>query len=301
MATNPPSTPLYRRLARQLQERIDAGAYPAGARLPSEPELSAEFGVNRLTVRQAVAELERAAVVEIRRGVGTFVRPPAVRVSITVDPRSQRFDLGSVHSALPGAPEGGDGEFVLGARPVAGSAEDEEAARQLGRGPGELSRVDTVIRLGGRARAACSYWVPFGPLPAELVRPGRPGNLVLDLARAAGVELEYDWRAFGAIGADLADAELLGVPAGTPLLVREGVSCTPDGAPALYVRRRIDGSSARFVLHFREPLGAEPGDSAAGGPGTGGPGPGDSAAGGPEPDGPGPGDSAAGRPGPDGP
>ncbi|MFD7454081.1 GntR family transcriptional regulator [Kitasatospora sp. NPDC059827] len=265
MATNPPSTPpgtppstpenqqstpVYRRLARRLQDRIDAGGYPAGARLPSEPELSAEFGVNRLTVRQAVAELERAAVVEIRRGVGTFVRPPAVRVSIAVDPRSQRFDLGSVHEAVPAGH--GDGEFVVAAPPVTGSAEDEEAARQLGRAPGELHRLDSVIRLGGRARAACSYWVPFGPLPAELVRPGHAGNLVLDLARAAGVELEYDWRAFGAIGADLADAELLGVPAGTPLLVREGVSCTPDGTPALYVRRRIDGSSARFVLHFRE-------------------------------------------------
>ncbi|RKT10981.1 GntR family transcriptional regulator [Streptomyces sp. 1114.5] len=264
MATNPadtpnpastPSTPLYRRLARRLQERIDAGAYPAGARLPSEPELSAEFGVNRLTVRQAVAELERAAVVEIRRGVGTFVRPPAVRVSIAVDPRSQRFDLGSVHAALPEAgreDSAADGEFVVAAPPVTGTAEDAEAARQLGRTPQELSRVDSVIRLGGRARAASSYWVPFGPLPAELVRPGRPGNLVLDLARTAGVELEYDWRAFGAVGADLADAELLDVPPGTALLVREGVSCTPDGTPALYVRRRIDGSSARFVLHFRE-------------------------------------------------
>ncbi|MEV6977404.1 GntR family transcriptional regulator [Kitasatospora sp. NPDC093806] len=263
MATHPQSprsdTPLYRRLARQLQERIDAGTYPAGARLPSEPELSAEFGVNRLTVRQAVAELERAAVLEIRRGVGTFVRPPAVRISITVDPRSQRVDLGSVHTALPperdedvpGAVEG-DGEYVVAARPVAGSAEDDEAARQLGRAVEELSRVDTVIRLGGRARVVSSYWVPSGPLEAELVRPGRAGNMVLDLARAAGVELEYDWRAFGAIGADLADAELLGVPPGTPLLVREGVSCTPDGAPALYVRRRIDGSSARFVLHYRD-------------------------------------------------
>ncbi|MFJ8625197.1 GntR family transcriptional regulator [Kitasatospora sp. NPDC093550] len=266
-AAERPRTPLYRSLARRLQERIDTGAYPAGTRLPSEPELSAEFGVNRLTVRQAVAELERAAVVEIRRGVGTFVRPPAVRVSITVDPRSQRFDLGSVHAALPdvgrGEDEGanggdnggggaGDGEFVVAAPPVSGTAEDTEAARQLGRAPRELSRVDSVIRLGGRARAACSYWVPFGPLPAELLRPGRAGNLVLDLARAAGVELEYDWRAFGAVGADLADAELLGVPPGTALLVREGVSCTPDGTPALYVRRRIDGSSARFVLHFRD-------------------------------------------------
>ncbi|MED7950269.1 GntR family transcriptional regulator [Streptomyces sp. BE303] len=263
MATHRSDTPLYRRLARQLQERIDAGTYPAGARLPSEPELSAEFGVNRLTVRQAVAELERAAVLEIRRGVGTFVRPPAVRISITVDPASQRVDLGSVHGSLPldappapdtRPPQGTDpdGEFVVAAPPVAGSAEDEEAARQLGRQPGELARVDTVIRFGGRPRVASSYWVAAGPLPTELVRPGRPGNMVPALAGAAGVELEYDWRAFGAIGADLADAELLGVPAGTPLLVREGVSCTPDGTPALYVRRRIDGSSARFVMHFRD-------------------------------------------------
>ncbi|MER5353244.1 GntR family transcriptional regulator [Kitasatospora sp. NPDC002551] len=259
MATHRTETPLYRRLARQLQERIDAGAYPAGSRLPSEPELSAEFGVNRLTVRQAVAELERAAVLEIRRGVGTFVRPPAVRVSITVDPRSQRFDLGSVHSGLPLGTEvpdaAEDGEFVVSAPPVTGSPEDAEAARQLGRDSAELSRVDTVIRLGGRPRVVSSYWVPSGPLPAGLLRPGRPGNMVLDLARAAGVELEYDWRAFGAVGADLADAELLGVPPGTALLVREGVSCTPDGTPALYLRRRIDGSSARFVLHYREPGG----------------------------------------------
>ncbi|MFJ8439834.1 GntR family transcriptional regulator [Kitasatospora griseola] len=254
MAADRSSTPLYRTLARRLQERIDSGTYPAGARLPSEPELSAEFGVNRLTVRQAVAELERAAAVEIRRGVGTFVRGPALRVSIDVDPRSQRFDLGSTNLALPGGDEqpGGAGEFVVAAPPVTGSAEDLEAARELGRPLAELSRVDTVTRLGGRAGAVSSYWVPFGPLPAELVRPGRSGNLVPELARAGGVQLEYDWRAFGAIGADLADAELLGVPVGTPLLVREGVSCTPDGAAALYVRRRIDGGSARFVLHYRE-------------------------------------------------
>ncbi|SDT50986.1 GntR family transcriptional regulator, phosphonate transport system regulatory protein [Streptomyces sp. TLI_053] len=273
MATHRSDTPLYRRLARQLQERIDAGTYPAGSRLPSEPELSADFGVNRLTVRQAVAELERAAVLEIRRGVGTFVRPPSVRVSIAVDPRSQRFDLGSVHRALPlgtELPDGaagtveGDGEAVVAAPAVGGSAEDEEAARHLGRATGELSRVDTVIRIGGRPRVANSYWVPTRPLPAELLQPGRPGNMVPALAGAAGVELEYDWRAFGAIGADLADAELLGVPPGTPLLVREGVSCTPDGTPALYVRRRIDGSSARFVLHYREPGGTA---------GTGGSGP----------------------------
>ncbi|WP_406253665.1 UTRA domain-containing protein [Streptomyces atratus] len=81
---------------------------------------------------------------------------------------------------------------------------------------------------------------------------GEPGeDVVRILARSAGIVLEYDWRAFSAIGADIGDADLLGVPAGTPLLVREGVSCTPDGEPVLFVRRRINGERARFVLNFR--------------------------------------------------
>ncbi|MEV4897965.1 GntR family transcriptional regulator, partial [Nonomuraea sp. NPDC055795] len=44
--------------ARDAPPRPAAEAHPpAGSRLPSEPELSAEFGVNRLTIRQAIAEL----------------------------------------------------------------------------------------------------------------------------------------------------------------------------------------------------------------------------------------------------
>ncbi|MFB7560626.1 hypothetical protein [Streptomyces brevispora] len=64
------------------------------------------------------------------------------------------------------------------------------------------------------------------------------------LTASTGVVLEYDWWAFSAIGADIADADLLGMPAGP--LVREGVSCTLGGEPALYVRRRIKGERARF-------------------------------------------------------
>lgn len=103
------TAPIYLQLARRIQDRIDSGDLPSGSRLPSEPELCEEFDVNRLTIRQAIAELERAASVEIRRGVGTFVRSPIARVSIAVDPRSQRFDLGSLTTAIPhGAAEAGD-------------------------------------------------------------------------------------------------------------------------------------------------------------------------------------------------
>ncbi|MEU9622283.1 MULTISPECIES: GntR family transcriptional regulator [unclassified Streptomyces] len=255
MSNHRRTSPRYLQLARHIQERIDAGEFPAGSRLPSEPEMCAEFGVNRLTVREAIAELERAAAIEIRRGIGTFVRPPVARVSIAVDPRSQRFDMGSTHASLPESTAGPGmdvQETVTAALPAGTATVDEEAARHLGRPVGVLSRVETVFSIGSETWGISSYWMPSALLPRELAAPGPVENLVRALADSAGITLEYDWRAFSAVGADIGDADVLGVPAGSPLLVREGVSCTPDGEPVLYVRRRIQGERARFVLNFRE-------------------------------------------------
>ena len=78
---NPASpVPLYQQLAELLRERIVAGEYAEGARIPSEPELAAAFSIGRPTVRQATEALVRSGLVERRRGAGTFVlgRPPEV-------------------------------------------------------------------------------------------------------------------------------------------------------------------------------------------------------------------------------
>ncbi|QJW37444.1 FadR/GntR family transcriptional regulator [Cellulosimicrobium protaetiae] len=58
----------------RLSERIACGEWPVGTRIPPEPELVAELGVGRNTVREAVRALEHAGVLEPRRGDGTYVR-----------------------------------------------------------------------------------------------------------------------------------------------------------------------------------------------------------------------------------
>src|SRR5262245_36326218 len=57
----------------ELAERIDGGRLAAGTRLPSEPELAAEFGVSRATLREALRALERQGLVRRRWGSGTYV------------------------------------------------------------------------------------------------------------------------------------------------------------------------------------------------------------------------------------
>ncbi|TMV64264.1 phosphonate metabolism transcriptional regulator PhnF [Thioclava sp. BHET1] len=66
-------SPLWKTIATTLQSEIAAGQYMPGDKLPTEAELSARFGVNRHTVRQAVGSLAEAGLVHSRRGAGVFV------------------------------------------------------------------------------------------------------------------------------------------------------------------------------------------------------------------------------------
>ncbi|MFF1557716.1 GntR family transcriptional regulator [Streptomyces sp. NPDC058279] len=65
----------YKRIMMDLLDRIRTGELSAGARLPSEAELSESYGVSRGTVRRALHELEGTGHVQARHGVGRFVSP----------------------------------------------------------------------------------------------------------------------------------------------------------------------------------------------------------------------------------
>ncbi|MEW9697622.1 FadR/GntR family transcriptional regulator [Paenibacillus sp. SI8] len=57
----------------QLQAKISLGDLPVGTQIPTEPELMAQFGVGRSTIREAVRVLAHAGLLEKRQGHGTFV------------------------------------------------------------------------------------------------------------------------------------------------------------------------------------------------------------------------------------
>ena len=75
-----PGTSLHRQLFVILRDQILRGLHPPGAAIPNEEALGEEFGVSRITVRRAVADLEAAGLLVKRHGRGTFVSsalPPA--------------------------------------------------------------------------------------------------------------------------------------------------------------------------------------------------------------------------------
>jgi GntR family transcriptional regulator len=78
IAVDPRSpVPLHAQIAEGIGLVIARGELSAGDRLPTVRQLAVDLRVNSNTVARVYAELERAGVLEARRGQGTFVRGPA--------------------------------------------------------------------------------------------------------------------------------------------------------------------------------------------------------------------------------
>ena len=76
---------LSRRLFEQLAEQIKSGRLAAGARLPTEEELSRAARVSRTVVREAVAALRAEGLVVTRQGVGAFVSAAPQQAPFRID------------------------------------------------------------------------------------------------------------------------------------------------------------------------------------------------------------------------
>ncbi len=69
-----PGVPAYLRIAADLRARITSGELPAGARLPTENALMAEYEVSRTVAKQAILVLKDEGHIEGRQGSGVYVR-----------------------------------------------------------------------------------------------------------------------------------------------------------------------------------------------------------------------------------
>lgn len=67
------SRPIYAQIEHGLRAAIAAGRLKVGDRLPTVRELAVDLSVNANTVARVYVDLERAGVLETRRGVGSFV------------------------------------------------------------------------------------------------------------------------------------------------------------------------------------------------------------------------------------
>jgi GntR family transcriptional regulator len=70
-------TPLYAQLDRAIRLGISIGRLPPDTQLPTVRQLAVDLCINANTVAKVYRDLERAGIVETRRGIGTFIKASA--------------------------------------------------------------------------------------------------------------------------------------------------------------------------------------------------------------------------------
>jgi GntR family transcriptional regulator len=235
------SVPLYRQVRAAVLERIDSGALRPGDRLPAEQALAQELGTHRLTVRRALEELGREGVLHARQGVGTFVASQPTPLSVTL-PLTRDSFASSLRAELE---RGGRSyrEVLLGTD----LAEDEAVRTDLALPTGKLRRVDSTLEVGGERWVASTAWFPDDAI-ADVAGRWREADGIYGLLLEHGDDLRYVWRSFSALPASDADAAVLAVRAGSPLILREGLTSDASGRPMVRVSRRARPDRVRYVL-----------------------------------------------------
>ena len=100
MSSHPQSSPvpLYLQVADTLRQRIERGVGAVGSPVPTLEELAAEFGVARVTARQAVQMLTQEGLLIPQRGKGTFVKH-AAKPRRQVNLETSLVDLGRMYES----------------------------------------------------------------------------------------------------------------------------------------------------------------------------------------------------------
>jgi GntR family phosphonate transport system transcriptional regulator len=220
----PGGAAIWRQIHDTLAEEISAGRWPPGARLPSEAELSRRFGVNRHTLRRAMAALSAEGSVHVRRGAGAVVT--GGRIDYRLGART-RF------SANLNAAGRAPGRRILRLETVAASREE---ALALALAPGAPVHVaETLAEADGVPviHSVMTFPAHLTALPDGL----RAGLGVTDALRACGV-LDYtrDWTRLTAGRPGAIIARHLKMPDGAVALFAESVNLGADGAAVEYGR-----------------------------------------------------------------
>lgn len=228
---------LWRQIAEQLRGDIMAGGYDAGAKLPAEKELAARFGVNRHTLRRALASLAEDGLVRADRGLGTFVQQARVDYPITA--RTRFSEIIASQQRAPG------GRLISSAEEKADAHIAALLACPIG---AAVLRLDTLHVADGMPLSVTTSWFPVARFPRLVTAYAETGSLTKAMA-AHGVSdyLRKETRLI-ADAASPRDADLLHLPAGAPLLVSESVNVDPHGVPILVSRARFAGDRVQIVV-----------------------------------------------------
>ena len=225
--------PKYAKIITEVQRRIESGEYPPGSLLPSEHQLSAEFGTARPTVVRALRILRQEGWIDTQQGKGSFVRGRPALAGISTERRGQA-ELDRDESREPG-------ELISATTSPAPAR--VAALLDVDQGAELVSRRRLIRQDDGEASEIVTWWLP--PSLAEQAGLTSPdpvrGGIRSLLGRTSGLRIDHVVEQVTARRADPQEAKLLGIPRSAPVLALYVSARDASGRPVLVLDVAMPG------------------------------------------------------------
>ena len=229
---------LWRQIADRIRTAIANGDYDATGKVPPEISLAAEFGVNRHTVRSALAALAQEGIVRAVQGRGTLIERKE-RLNFPISRRT-RFSEGIGDQAK-------EKEGLLLAASEEPATPDLASRLQLDVGAAVI-RLETLRKADRRPVSRATAWFPaerFVGIADAYRDSGSITAAFVALGLTDYLRVSTEVTAVHAESADLADLEL---SPGAIMLVTRALNADPDGVPVQYAISRFPADMVQFTI-----------------------------------------------------
>ena len=241
--------PAYYQIALDLQNRIAKQEWRAGENIPSETALAKQYGVSRVTMRQALAELAKDGLLERRQGSGTFVSQEPI--PLVHDQSLPHIMAGRLHSR----------GLVTSSRVVAAhtfpdpTPQVQEHLRISAETP--VAYLKRILLIGNQPAALNRSWFDQSLCPGITEQDLIDGSLSRTLRERYGLVPAYADNWLEAVRGTRETLDLLELDGGldTPMILLQSVSYLADGIPLEYSITEWLGDRIRF--NFRSPFAHE--------------------------------------------
>ncbi len=234
-----PGNPLYIQIAETLLAQIKSGELAPGRRLPSERDMSESFKVNRMTLRQALNNLEAQGLIARRQGDGTYVGESKID-----------RQAGKLVSFTKGMQKRG---YAPGAKVISFERRPAEPtiAKELGlRASAAVYYVRRIRMIMQEPVMLESMVLPVARFP-DLERFDLTTRSVYEILETEyGVAVSRARQSLEPTVATEYEAQLLTVKEGAPLMLETRLAFDKNDQPVEYGRDLYRGDRFRFVTEI---------------------------------------------------